>query len=1450
MADDATEFNGTQTWTWNGAPLGATATDLDAAAAAGFGIQTVEVELALTAASGFVCTDTHSATVEVFGQPVAAWDVVPELCEGVPADFTSANSVSSNAALTTTWSVDDGLGPTPTAGEVLSLGLLPPASFAIEMTVEGPGGCEATLTETLTVYDTPEAAFTMQEVCEGTAIPWAPVNFPQFFLGSGSVEWTWDGNPGAPFIPTFTDLAPEVSAGWGTPTVTATVTVTAPTGYTCADTHSETITVHAVPTVAWDLLPESCEGEPVLITSANALASGEAFTTTWTTDDGAGPQQTVASDVDLGVPAPGVINVDMVAEGPGGCSASLSAPWTVVDAPEADFALTEVCEGTAIPWAASDAAQFFGAEAWTWDGNPTTATATELDAAVSAGWGSPSISVTLTETTAAGLACSDTHTETVTVHAVPSAAWDLLPEYCEGAVPVWASANTLASGAAFTTTWTVDGPAGPVSGDAVDWTLAPADPGDYTVTMDVEGPGSCAASLTQAVLVVDAPEAPFTLTDVCAGVPIGWAAVDPAQFLGQADWTWSGAPTTPTATELDPAVSAAFGTQTVSVDLTVTAPLGLTCSDSHTETVEVYANPIAAWDLVPELCEGEEAAFVSNSAITTNAPLTTSWTVTDAGGSSTTAGVDLNLGEPTPGLYDVFLLVEGPGGCTDDLTGALEVYPIPNADFTAGDVCAGTPIPVTLGDAAEFAAATVAWTWNGNPTTVAGGEFDPSVSATYGPQMLEATLTTGFASGFTCSDTHAETAEVFANPVAAWNVVPGLCEGLPAAFTSANTIVTGDPLAVEWTVDDGTGPTASAGDDLDLGVPAIGTYALGMTVTAPGGCSADLTGQLEVHPVPVAGFSAEDVCAGTLIPWTADDPAGQFGTANWTWNAAPILVTGPTLPAPVSDGFGMQTIVLLLEQAYPTGTVCSDQASVEVEVFASPVADWDVPDGWCEGETAAFNATGTIASGLPLDHTWTFTDAAGAQTTTGDALDLGVLPPGVYDLALNAQAPGGCADDLAATVEVHANPAADFTVTDVCAGSSIPYAVGTPVGAAVPNWTWNGDPLAVAGNVLPPNVSAAPGIQQIGLTLVETHASGAVCTDNAVEQVEVFAVPVADIASDSLWCGDQAVLLEQAATGTGDLDFNWASTFGTQTGPTWAVPEGLTGSFPVALEVVSEGGCDDVFTFTLRIDPAPELALSDTFLTDCAPFAASLSAEVGGYAGVLYGVQWTWADEDTLGPNWNGIVDPGTLPVTCTVTAGDADLTCSTSATATLVGVETPVADFTMYPEDPTTRDREVDLVSTSEGSISAYVWTVDGEVEGNAPQIEYAFPPYFGGTYTVCLGVESPFGCGDTTCQVVEVIGGVQVYIPSAFTPDNDGINDWFLPSIHPLAQVTDYRLEIYNRWGDLVFATEDPEEGWLGSYAGGTHFAGNEVYSFVLTINTELDPPYRETGTVTVVR
>ena len=65
---------------------------------------------------------------------------------------------------------------------------------------------------------------------------------------------------------------------------------------------------------------------------------------------------------------------------------------------------------------------------------------------------------------------------------------------------------------------------------------------------------------------------------------------------------------------------------------------------------------------------------------------------------------------------------------------------------------------------------------------------------------------------------------------------------------------------------------------------------------------------------------------------------------------------------------------------------------------------------------------------------------------------------------------------------------------------------------------------------------------------------------------------------------------------------------------------------------------------------------------------------------------------------------------------------------------------------------------------------------------------------------------------------GPVLIYIPNAFTPNNDGINDAFKVVI---SEVTRYELSIYNRWGELVFFSEDPDEVWVGNVNGGEHYA-----------------------------
>lgn len=85
-------------------------------------------------------------------------------------------------------------------------------------------------------------------------------------------------------------------------------------------------------------------------------------------------------------------------------------------------------------------------------------------------------------------------------------------------------------------------------------------------------------------------------------------------------------------------------------------------------------------------------------------------------------------------------------------------------------------------------------------------------------------------------------------------------------------------------------------------------------------------------------------------------------------------------------------------------------------------------------------------------------------------------------------------------------------------------------------------------------------------------------------------------------------------------------------------------------------------------------------------------------------------------------------------------------------------------------------------------------------------------------------------------------VYVPNAFTPDNDGVNDRFLPVLGCTTQA--YRLEIYNPWGTLVFATEDPEKGWYGQVYDGLegsemsgYFAQNAVYNWRLVYQLEAD-------------
>jgi len=89
-------------------------------------------------------------------------------------------------------------------------------------------------------------------------------------------------------------------------------------------------------------------------------------------------------------------------------------------------------------------------------------------------------------------------------------------------------------------------------------------------------------------------------------------------------------------------------------------------------------------------------------------------------------------------------------------------------------------------------------------------------------------------------------------------------------------------------------------------------------------------------------------------------------------------------------------------------------------------------------------------------------------------------------------------------------------------------------------------------------------------------------------------------------------------------------------------------------------------------------------------------------------------------------------------------------------------------------------------------------------------------------------------------------LYLPNAFTPNNDGVNDVFKAEG---VNIRGYQMHIYNRWGQLIFTSDDPQEPWLGNVQGGDHYAPDGLYMWKVRFDNWDGPRWLE-GHVTLFR
>lgn len=154
-------------------------------------------------------------------------------------------------------------------------------------------------------------------------------------------------------------------------------------------------------------------------------------------------------------------------------------------------------------------------------------------------------------------------------------------------------------------------------------------------------------------------------------------------------------------------------------------------------------------------------------------------------------------------------------------------------------------------------------------------------------------------------------------------------------------------------------------------------------------------------------------------------------------------------------------------------------------------------------------------------------------------------------------------------------------------------------------------------------------------------------------------------------------------------------------------------------------------------------------------------------------------------------------------------------------------------------------------GNIQNLLWTLPGGGSSTRPELSFLSPEWtHQGLYT--LSVTNEFGCsGSSQTEVILLACDIEIPIPNAFRPGSSIIdNQIFKPNFGPIVPLS-YQLQIYNRWGTLVFETTEYQRGWDGRYNGQDAPAG--VYVWILRYSNEGESaPFEQTkkGTVTLVR
>ena len=962
----------------------------------------------------------------------------------------------------------------------------------------------------------------------------------------------------------------------------------------------------------------------------------------------------------------------------------------------------------------------------------------------------------------------------------------------------------------------------------------------YTVTFIASNDFGCSDTIIKDISIT--PQALFGFTATpdsgCSPSTIFFTAKP-----GAANYEWEfhdgTTVTSPTATKTYINNTTTFAKY--KVKLTATTFDG--CIDIQESEIVVYPNPKAAFTLTPLAGCSPLEVTLNNSSV---GAVGAQWNYGDGTQSDTNVAIHkkvfTNYGNNDE-VYTIQLIAVSQYGCTDTVEKTVTVFPGINAQFT--DSIGGcSPLVNTF-----QASGGVSYSWDfGNgqlsaqpSETVTFLNNDPANAKKYNVKLI-ATSANG------CNDTVSGIVHVHPKPIAQYTANNNAgCSPFNVVFTDQSIGAT----TWLWQMPDGQVQGSSGGLTYDL-INNTSTSEIYQTELIAGnsfGCTDTFRLPIEVYPKVIANsVFNNDGCSPFPVKFfnlseNANSYKWDFGIYGITNDEAPTITFQNNQNAQASYPFE-----LVAYSIYG----CTDTLREQVFLNPNPIADFSLDNNFgCE----PFNVQVQNNSVGSVDHYWDFGNASPGINNNVNFTHTYENPTTLsqsYDIVLVATNSFGCKDTTIKPVDVYPRVTPKF---DPIPNSCEPYTVDVidrSEGATNIIWNFNNESTSNAPSTAY-TFTLNNGTQNAPkwVELIAINSFG--CRDTLRHNFTLYAKPEAQFAADPItmrYPDDRVSLLN---TTQGNWTYFWD--FGDGLVSNEEQPNSHTyntwGEYTINL-IANNSFCSDTTQQTITITPPLPVADFNGAGIGCVP----LTVHFNNTSDFNVSNFWDFGDGLTStdeNPS-HTYFEVGTYSVSLTVEGPAGDLDSYTLVNVVEVN-ENAIAGFTMNPTEVNARTEPVDFLNLSQRA-DTYEWDFG---DGNFSEEEN--PTHFyqqAGVYDIELIANNRFNCPDTFLlqNAVNVVTGGVVSFPNAFSPNTSGpsdgrynpsdiSNDIFFPIYK---EVRTFHLQIFTRWGELIFESHDVEIGWDG-YLNGV-LCQQEVYVYRAEGVFEDGTPYNEFGDVTLLR